>query len=452
MSSGHTRAIAEFIVGLTYEQLTPAVRKAASDVMLDAVGVALAGSRDEASEIAVALAQDEGGNEVATVFGQGFRTSSTMAAWVNGIAVHALDFDASFITMGQPLAGLMPAAFAVAEPLHASGKDLLTAYVAGYEVGAKIARAVPPTMEEMGWHSTATIGTLASAAVASKLLALSVDQTVMALGIASSMACGLVANFGTMTKPLHSGTAARNGVLAAKLARRGYTGTSVGLDTESGFFGTFAHNAPVNMEMMETLGSNFEVERGVRFKAYPCGGLTHTAIDAALALRAEHRPRTEDIAHVDVRVTRGTANRIVFRVPEDGTHGKFCMPYIISRALLDGELTLGTFTDEAVRDPATLALGEKIEMRADPSLDHGATGSRPAVVTITFNDGRTVSQQAEYAKGGANFPLTDAELRAKFHACVAGVLDGETETRVVGMLDDLGSVSDVSEITELIRG
>ncbi|MFN0072692.1 MAG: MmgE/PrpD family protein [Chloroflexota bacterium] len=452
MSTDFTRQVAEFIAEMDYAGLSPLAVSAAKDVVLDAIGVALAGSREEDAEIVAALAREDGGEPVSTVIGHGFRTSAAQAALVNGVAVHALDFDSSFVMMGQPMAGLVPAVLALAEPCEASGAQVLSAYATGYEVAARIARCMPDNVEELGWHSTATLGSFGCAAAAANLLGLNTVQTQTALGIVSSMASGLVSNFGTMSKPLHAGLAARNGVQAARLAQRGFSGNLSALEPAGGFFDAFAHGSSLDLSPLTQMGRPFEVERGVRFKPYPCGGLTHSAIDAILELRSEHRLTAEQIDRIDVSVTRHTAHRIVFQTPETGIQGKFCLPYIIARAVIDGALMPDSFTDNAVRDPEILTLASRVKMTSDPSLDGAVPGGRPAVVAVTLMNGQTLERRVDFARGGIQRPLSHTDLREKFTLCARRVLNESSAQRLLQNLDDLEHVDHVSNVTELIQG
>lgn len=448
----HTRRVAEFITGLPYDTIPPSAIAAAKGAILDSVGVALAGSRDHAARICAALVRAEDARQEAAVFGQGFRSSAMQAAFVNGTATHALDYDASFTTAGQPMAGLTPAVLALAEALGASGRELLAAYVAGYEVTAKLVWCTAGGLGAGGWHSTATVGSLGCAAAAARLLGLGVEQTAMALGIASCMAGGLVANFGTMNKPLHGGLAARNGVQAARLAQQGFTANPAILEARGGFVHTFGGTGSHDLKPLEGLGSRFEIEEAVKYKAYPCGGLTHSAVDAALALRSEHGVAAEAIDRIDVQVTADVARRIIFRIPATELQGKFSMPYIIARVIVDGRLTPDTFSDEAIRDPAVIALAERVQMEADPELERHPPGSRPSVVLILLKDGRSVSRRVDYPKGSSGAPFTAAELEEKFLSCARRALTAEAATEALHMIQGLESIQDLRAVGEVLMG
>ncbi|MBI4524889.1 MAG: MmgE/PrpD family protein [Deltaproteobacteria bacterium] len=449
----YTEQVVEFVVQTRFEEIPAKAIDVAKQAVIDSVGVCLAGSREDPAKISGELAQEEIQNGDATVFGQGFKTSASMAALVNGTAGHALDYDHSFVLMGQPTAGLAPAVFALCEAIGASGRDFLEAYVVGFELTAKLAWSMPGHSSKGGWHATGTLGSLGATAACSRLLGLPPDRVRMALGIATSMASGVVWNFGTMTKPLHAGLAARNGVLAAKLAAKSFSGNSSILEVTNGFHESFSGSFPHNLAPLSSLGSSYElVERGIKFKAYPCGGLTHSAIDAVLAMRNEHGLAQQMVDQIKVKVTLYTHSRIVYRIPETGLQGKFSMAYIVARALIDGRVTLDSFTDEAVRDPAVLSLAERVHMELDPDLEENEDGSRPCSVEIRLKDGRILSRQVDYPKGTRNSPMSTDELRQKFVDCASRLLTENSLNRVAGMLDELESQKSLAPLCQLLQG
>lgn len=448
----YTARVAEFVARTGFDQIPSGAIEAAKDAILDGVGVALAGSHEPPGRICAELTRDERAVEEAAIFGHGFRSSATMAAFANGASAHALDFDASFFIGGQPMSGLVPAVFALSEAVGATGQQILEAYVVGFEVTAKLAWATNTPSNDGGWHSTATAGSLGCAAAAARLLRLSPGEVAMALGIASSMASGVVWNFGTMTKPLHAALAARNGVQAARLAQKGFTANGRILEGEGGYLQSFRGGSSYEMKPIEELGAAFEMERGVRFKAYPCGGLTHSSIDAVLALRKEHDLTADAIERIDVKVTAAVANRIIFKVPETELQAKFCMPYILARTVLDGRLTPDTFTEDAIHDSAVLALAEKVRMEADPGLQNDGTGKQPSQVHIQLKNGRALVHRVDYRKGTHMDPLSPAELREKFSSCAERVLGPGPRAEAMKMLESLEALADVRALSTLLLG
>ena len=397
-----TAKLAKFVTDLNYETIPRKAVETAKIAVRDCLGVALAGSREEDARIAAEIARQENAREETSVIGQGFKTSALNGALANGTAAHALDFDHSFTIMGQPTAPIIPATFALGETLGASGRQMIEAYVAGFEVTAKLVHSLRDSGHD-GWHAPSTLGSFGAAAACGKLLGLDAAQVQMALGITASMASGIVANFGTMTKPLHVGLGARNGVLAAKLARAVTRRTRKRSNAALDFIKCSIKTRRLTSQPIEELGRSYAlVTDGLRIKPYPCGGLTHQVIDAVLEFRAQHGLTAEMIEQVDVDVVKHTFERIVFRVPQTGIQGKFCMPYLVARAIIDGKIGLDIFTDSAVRDQNVLKLAERVQMNLDPNLKKTDAAGRPCRVTIRLKNGQTFSARRNTPRAAQN--------------------------------------------------
>jgi 2-methylcitrate dehydratase PrpD len=447
-----TARIARFVLECQFKNIPAKALDTARTAVRDCLGVALAGSTEQSAKSCAEIARREAAREEATVIGQGFKSSALQAAFVNGTAAHALDFDHSFTLMGQPTAPIIPAAFTLGESLGASGRRLLEAYVVGFEVTAKLVYSLRDASEN-GWHGPGTLGGFGASVACAKLLGLNLAQIEMTLGIAASMAGGVAANFGTMTKPLHVGLAARNGVLAAKLGQTGFTANARAIEGAAGLYDMFYHSSTPDSRALEELGRSYALETdGIRIKPYPCGGLTHPAIDATLQMRAEHGFSADMIESIDVDVTKHTYGRIAFRVPETGLQGKFCMGYLLARAIIDGKLSLDHFTDEAVRDRSVLELAAKVQMRLDPDLKASNAGGRPCKVTIRLKNGRSHSRQAEHAKGSREIPMTQDESKRKFVECAGRVIDEQSITRALEYFDQLEALEDIRPIGQLLMG
>lgn len=445
-----TAGIARFVTEMRYDKLPSQAIATAKTAVLDCLGVTLAGTKEASAKICSDLALHEDAREESTVFGQGFRSSSLNAALANGTAAHALDFDHSFTLMGQPTAPIIPAIFSLGEAIAASGRQMIEAYVAGFETTAKLVLALRDRAED-GWHPPSTLGSFGAAVACARLLRADVAQVEMTLGIAASMASGLVCNFGTMSKPLHVGLGARNGVLAAKLAQSGFTANAQAIETGAGFYEVFYPGAKPDNQTLEELGTSYElINRGVRIKPYPCGGLTHPAIDAVLEFRGQHGITADTVEAIDVAVAQHTFDRISFRVPQNGLQGKFCIPYLVARAVIDGKLFLDAFTDTAVRDQNVLRLAARVEMRADPGLKPTAAGARPCRVTIRLRNGQTYSRQVDYAKGSREAPMTADELKEKFVGCARQALGETSIARVIEDVDNLEKLDDIRPLCRLL--
>ncbi|MBI2366728.1 MAG: MmgE/PrpD family protein [Deltaproteobacteria bacterium] len=447
-----TVKIARFVAETKYEKIPAKALETAKTAVMDCLGVALAGSKEECAKICAEIARQEGAKEEATVIGQGFKSSALHAALANGTAAHAMDFDHSFTLMGQPTAPIIPALISLGDALGVSGRRILEAYVAGYEVTAKLCYSLRDSSHD-GWHAPSTLGSFGAAAACAKLLGLDAEQTEMALGVAASMAGGIVANFGTMTKPLHVALGARNGVLAAKLALSGYTANAKAIEGGFGFYKNFHPSAPIHDEPFEELGKSYGLlTDGIRIKPYPCGGLTHQAIDAVLDFRAQHGLTADRVESINVDVTKHTFERIIFRVPQSGIQGKFCMPYLLARAIIDGRVSLDHFTDSAVRDPDVLKLAERIQMNLDANLKAIDAGGRPCRVTLRLKDGQTLTREVQHAKGGPEIPMTPGELKGKFIECARQAINDGAARRALESIERLETLDNIRPLCQLLAG
>ena len=447
-----TAKIARFVVETEFKRIPSEAVKMAKTAVLDCLGVALAGSKEPSARICAEIARQEQAKEESSVIGQGFKSSAMHAAFANGTAAHALDFDHSFTLMGQPTAPLIPAILSLGESLGASGRRCLEAYVAGFETITKLVMSLRQRSED-GWHPPSSFGSFGAGVACAKLQGLDQSQVEMTLGTAASMASGLVCNFGTMSKPLHVGLGARNGVVAAKLAQAGFTANKQAIEAGLGFYEVFYPGAEPDTRPLEELGTAYElINSGIRIKPYPCGGLTHPAIDGVLEFKTKHGITADMVESIDVGVARHTFERIVFRVPENGLQGKFSMPYLLARAIIDGKLFLDAFTESAVKDENVLRLAEKIQMHLDPDLQPTAQGSRPCKVTIRLRDGRSFSRQIDYAKGSREAPMSDGELKQKFIGCAREVLDDSSIERIIEYVEHLETLEDIRPLCQLLIG
>ncbi len=421
--------------------------------VLDTLGVTLAGSREESAHTIADWLREQGGRAEATVLGRGFRAPVADAALANGTAAHALDFDDVSLPMrGHPSVPLLPAAIAVAEQAGRSGRDLLAAFVLGFEVEAKLGRAIGEPHYALGWHATSTLGTLGAASACARLLRLDAAQTRMALGIAASLAAGLQQNFGTMTKPLHAGWAARSGAFAAGLAARGFTADPRALEGESGFLRAMSGGAEIDLEPFAALGEPFEItSSGFGVKLYPCCYATHRTLEAALDLRQRYRIDPAGIAAVRVEVSRGTLVPLRREPPATGLEGKFSLEYCLAAALLDGRVGMASFTDEAVRRPAVRKLMSQVH--AEEGEEAGAVPiGGYAEVRIRLLDGGEHSLRVDRPRGDPALPLSWDELAGKFRECTEGILSAEATERAADLVARLEELPDVFSLTETLIG
>jgi 2-methylcitrate dehydratase PrpD len=447
----NTQNVVRFILDSRFDDIPGKAIDVAKGAIFDCVGVALAGARHDAGSIPAEWARSAGGAPQSTVWAQGFRTSAHDAALVNGTAAHALDYDdVTWGLIGHPSVSLVPASFAVGELIGASGRDVLHAYIVGFEVVAKLGRTTQPRHSlEGGWHATGSIGAFGATAACCKLLDLDREQTAHALGIVYSMTSGNVSNFGTMCKPMHAGLAARNGVQAALWAKAGFTSLPHPFDGSKSFHEVYSRGLPADMTPLEELGKNYElVVRGVVIKPYPCGVALHPAIDAVHALKQKHHFKASDVERVEAGVTRYTYDKLCYPVPKTGLEAKFCMPYTIARAIMDDSISFDTFTDQLATDPAAHELTRRVSMYVHDGIESTwKGGSRPVHVRIHLRDGRILERQVDISKGNPEVAMTPAELKVKFEDCARLSLAAAEMSSATNALQRLESLPAIADLT-----
>ena len=443
--------LARRVCGLRYDSLPAAAVECAKRGILDTVGVTLVGSVEPCVRIALRLCSGTG---PALVFGSAQRLPVADAALVNGIASHALDFDDCSNTLGgHPSAPVLPGLFALADAVPANGRDFIAAYVAGFETETRIARAVNFHHYEKGWHPTATLGVFGAAAGAARLLALTQDQTATALAIAASFASGIKVNFGTMTKPLHVGHCARNGVMAALLAREGMTARADAFEHQQGFFNVF--NGAGNYDAQAVLrdwAAPFDIiTPGIAIKRYPCCGSTHPAIDAMLELVHAHGLTPDNVAHV---VSWTHPRRLAHTnrpSPRSALDAKFSVQYCLARALIDGEVVLSQFDGDAHLDPRVAQVMARIEAAPHPRMSGASTEHFGAEVTVTTTDGRRLTNTVDHALGRTSEnPMPRSALEAKYRDCAGRVLTAQAVERSLDLIADMQSLERASTLADVL--
>ena len=452
----NTQRVIDYIVTSRFEDIPAKALTVAKGAILDCVGVALAGARHPAGDIPSEWARHAAGAGRATVWGQDFKTSAHDAALVNGTAAHALDYDdVTWGLIGHPSVSLVPAVFAIGELLGASGRDVLHAYVVGFEVMAKLGRTTQPRHSlEGGWHATGTIGAFGATAACCKLLGLNREQTAHALGIVYTMTSGNVSNFGTMCKPLHAGLAARNAVEAALWAQSGFTSLPHPFDGPRSFHEVYSRGLPADMAPLGELGREYElVVRGVVIKPYPCGVALHPAIDAVHALKSEHQINADEVQVIEAGVTKYTFDKLCYLVPQTGLEAKFSMPYTIARSILDPRIGFETFTDKQVKDERAQALTRRVKMYVHEGIEKSwKMGSRPVNVRINFRDGRVLERQVDISKGNPEVAMTPQELSIKFEDCARLSLDPAAMKAATRALQEIETLAAISDLTVQLSG
>jgi 2-methylcitrate dehydratase PrpD len=426
-------------------------RRRAHAAWVDTIGVILAGSVEPPARIVQQLACAEGGHARCRVLGVDLATSASLAAFANGTAAHALDYDdMCFVSLAHPSATLVPAALAAGELAAASGSAVLDACVIGFEVEAVLGRAMNPSHYARGWHCTSTFGALGAAAVAARLLGLDAERACHALGMAASSASGLKENFGTMTKPLHAGLAARDGVAAALLARDGFTASPAALDGAQGLIAA-ASDATDRRVPAADIGQRWEIlETGITMKLYPSCAATHPALDAILDLRREHGLTAREVRSVTVMVDAVTPTVLLYPAPETGLQAKFSMQYCAAAALVLGRVGIDAFGD-GIHDPTIRDVMTRVTMTVDPDLGRTAPSLTQARVELTLSDGRLLRAFADGARGYPSRPAPDAAVHDKFVDCASRTLTPARAEEVWLAARELPAVSDIRQFVDRLR-
>jgi 2-methylcitrate dehydratase PrpD len=438
-----TSDLAEFALYSKEADFPERARQMAVDAMTDCLGCMIAGAREPLAAklfnvIGGTTATD--GKPKGPLLGTGMEAPAHDAALYNGALAHAIDYDdTTHPAYAHPSAVLLPVMLALARHTGARGADVVSAYITGIEVFGKLGRALNTAHYRNGWHATATFGTMAAATAASRLLRLSTTQCHMALGMAASAASGIRANFGTMTKPLHAGYAARNGVLAALLGREDFTACPTVLAHKDGYPNVFNHHENIEASYLQRWGEPLEIltEYGLGLKPYPACGATHPAIEAAILLHARLNGEVAGIKEVRVGVTDMHFEPLIYEAASSGLEGKFCMAYCIAAALKDGAVTLETFTERTLQAVAATGLMAKVRME----LDDRVAGNTEfgAVVSVTTVDGRTLEELVPLAMGKPSRWFTKERLESKFRDCCKGSLDAATTAEIFALAQGLDS-------------
>lgn len=450
------RHLAERVAALRFEHLPPEAVYWSKVAVLDTLGVALAGAVEAAPRMVEgALGLNVNGGP-SLIFGTKRRAGCLDAALVNATAAHALDFDNTAAHLaGHASATMVPALIAAGEAFGASGRDVLLAHAAGYETGARIGRGVNYYHTGKGWHPTATLGVFAVTAACARLLRLSVTETETALALSTSLAAGTKANFGTMTKPLHAGQCARSGLLAALLARKGFTANPDAFEHKQGFFNVF--NGPGNYDaarMLESWGEPFDiVTPGASYKLYPCCYSTHSAVEAALNLVRDHGPFDANaIARVDIHMP---AQRLAYTDRADPTSvldAKFSVQYCVACALLHGKVVLEDFENDAHREPVLRGLLPRIHAEPYSGKQFSADDPFDADVKVTLTNGRAFSSAVERPLGRtSDNPIAPEHLSAKFENCARRVLTPESAATVARTIESFEEVDSIRNFTTLLE-
>ena len=424
---------------------------------IDVLGVTIAGAVEPATQAVLDTVRHWGAGP-ATAILQSARLAPPWAALVNGTAAHALDFDDNFDpAKAHATAVLAPAILALAEAEGASGRQCLDAYIAGLQILGRVGQGVNPAHRNRGWHATATVGAIGAAAACARLLSLDASTAAHAISISTSMAAGFMSQFGTMTKPLHAGLAAKSGVMAASLAR---AGIDAGRDTLDGPTGMNRLMVGPDYEQLRDTLTHIEhgqtlrfetanigeplliLSSGFRVKRFPICGSAHRAMDGVLSLKQRHEITPDQVVAVDVYAPVSHLNNLMYTDPQDALQAKFSLEYGIACALVTGNCTLADFTDAAAMRPEVRALYSRIHRHP---VDK-AEGEFPTELRIKLADGRTVSESIAMPAGSLAAPFTLDQVWAKFDGCAAPFLPPERLAAAREALADLPRLPSIAPL------
>ena len=460
---GATATLAEFIVNTRAADFPAGSDEKACKVIADTFAVILAGVSSEVAAPLQRYLESARESGASPILGSGRTAAPETAALINGTYGHSLDYDDVLSMMpAHPSAVIVSALLASMNGKPVSGKDFIEAYIIGVEVGGKVGLGMTNQHYQRGFHATGTLALFSGLAALAKLHRLDAATIRQAMGIAGSMASGLRRNFGTMTKPLHSGLAARSSLTALRLAMAGFTAADDILEAQAGFYSTYGTADSDPDITANGLGKPFVIiSPGIAVKKFPCCYATHRAIDGVLTLRERLGFDASSIDQVICRMPPGGMHVLTYPRPLTGLEGKFSLPYAIAAAVLDGKFSLWSFSDEAVRRAPIAALYQRIDAHEtatsrgdDPLFDKRSSGSRGFVeIEVLLKDGRTDQIRVDVPPGSPSRELTWDELRAKFMDCAkqAPRVSTANAEAAFAAIRHLRSVGDISTITQQLH-
>ncbi|NWF54379.1 MAG: MmgE/PrpD family protein [Syntrophaceae bacterium] len=447
---GATQDLAEYVSKTSFSALPKEVVQKAKGIILDTLGCAIAGytlARHEFHWICDPV-KDMGGNPESTVWADGFKTSCPQAALVNGTLVHTIDFDDTHLgSIAHLGASVVSSALAVGEKVGADGRSILTAMIMAYEVAGRIGKAVMPSHYRY-WHPTGTLGTIATAVVAGKLMAFGADRMEQAISLAADGASGMryCIDFGDFSKSLHPGFSAWKGILSAQVVARGATGPKGLLEYKSGFCRAYAEE-PAMRHLTENLGTSYEVLQD-SLKAFPTILCSHTPIQGTITLMKEKNLRLEDVDAIHFRVTPTAPGQGMNYAPDSPLSARLSIPYCVSRAAADGYISMDQFQKEKIFEPRIQDFMKKVTLESDPGFNQKYPGTLAAEMEIRTKDGKRFTGGSIYPKGHPQNPMTDEEIKDKFRRLSLNTLDRVQTEKIIEKVYELEWVNRADELIQ----
>lgn len=454
-----TEYVTTWVTDLRLEDVPASVKRTALEHLLDGYALAVSGVVEQSHQILCEHIGAAGGADEAYVFGTGLRVPAESAALVNGASMHAMDYDDTQLStnpesvyglLTHPTSPVLAAAAAAADIQGASGADLLVAYIAGVEVACRLADAMYSRHYRDGFHSSGTVGTFGAVAAAGKVLGLSAEELRRAFGIAGGVAGGLRENFGTMAKPLHVGNAARGGLLAARLAARGFTAAKSIIEAPRGFMNAAAGGyEPSRVD--GRLGAPFYfADPGISVKPYPSGSLSHPGQYAAIELVREHDVQPEDVVRAVAATNSAMPSALIYALPQTALEAKFSFPFFLAIAILRRRAGIAEFADEVVTSGEVQEMMKRCEHIVDAEIDARGFEHLETRIELHLRDGRVLDRTASYALGHPRMPMSQDQLEAKFAECASLALPSERIERAISAIWNLESLADLTILHGLL--
>jgi len=440
-----TRILAEFVASHPSQGWDAGVEREAHRTLLNWTGCAIGASRHATVDAALAAIRELEPGAQATILGRAERVDVASAAMLNGIASHTFDFDDTHLrTIIHPAGPVASAALALAEHTGVAGRQLVDAVVVGIDVACRVGNAIYPDHYDRGWHITGSTGMLGAAAAGSRILALDTDATTMALGIAASQPVGVREQFGSMTKPFHVGAAARAGLMAALMAKHGFTASTRALEAPRGLIQTFSTKCDW-AEITCALGERCEISVNT-YKPFACGIVIHPSLDGCVQLAAAHQLTAEAVERIELKVHSLVLELTGKTAPRSGLEAKFSVYHACAAGIVFGQAGEAEFADAIVARADVIALRNRIEAVADDAI-----GEAQADVTIACRDGRRLHAFVAHAIGSLERPMTNADLERKFRGLVDPVLGASRAARLCDALTSVAACVDLPALTALAR-
>jgi 2-methylcitrate dehydratase PrpD len=436
-----TKALGQFVADLSPNRLPEEAVRIARLGFIDCIGTMIAGRDEPCAQILKGVLAPASGP--ATLYFSGQRSQGPEAGWINGTAAHALDYD-DVALRGHPSTVLVPAILAEAEVLGSTGQEMLVAYVAGYETWAEMVRRDVPMYHQKGWHPTGIFGAVGAAAACAKLRKLDATRAAIAISIGASQSAGIMANFGTMTKPFHAGRSAHSGIIAARLAEAGFTANTDALEHPQGFLSAISPAGNPDQTGDGKLGQEWAIiKHGLSIKKYPACYGTHRAIDGMLDLLAAHPVKPEDVKKVSVHFGAFTSKVLRNRQPDTGLAAKFSMEFAMASGIIARRVSLAELTDPFVQRKDVQDMMRRVERDLTDETDPENPSSSPyEQIRIELTSGQVIeSPKVTRARGHAERPLTEQQLHDKFVDCLTTGGSAIPAETLFGRLQSMQSVT-----------